>query len=199
MGFLKNLQRKISTKTSEIKSESAPKTNKSSFSQDESYYDFEDRYGKSCEKKVDKIDGIETDNLDPDKNVSGFKKKLALCKELENFCADHGSGGTAYFKENYSYMFQDIQKEFDDYMKNEYEEAKEYFEEEKNRQKAIKSLANNILKEIEKAGGSAMQKDLRKHFPKSEPDYFNQAIKALLESGKIGKFKDGSHVVYKTI
>ena len=96
-------------------------------------------------------------------------------------------------------MFQDIQKEFDDYMKNEYEEAKEYFEEEKNRQKAIKSLANNILKEIEKAGGSAMQKDLRKHFPKGEPDYFNQAIKTLLESGKIGKFKDGSHVVYKTI
>ena len=82
-------------------------------------------------------------------------------------------------------------------MKNDYAEAKEYFEEEKAKQKAIKSLANKIFKEIEKAGGSKMQKDLRKQFPKGEPDYFNQAIKSLLESGKIDKFKDGSHVVYK--
>ena len=197
MGFLKNLKKQLETRTNEIKSGTTAKTAKSSFDMDEAYYDFEDHYGKSCEKKVDKIDSIETDNLDPDKNVSSFKKKLELCKELETFCSDHGSGGSAYFKENYSYIYQDIQNELDDYLKNEYAEAKEYFEEEKARQKAIKSLSNKILKEIEKAGGSALQKEIRKQFPKGEPDYFNQATKSLLESGKIIKYKDGNFVCYK--
>ncbi len=197
MAFLKNLQRKIEAKTDEIKSRNTQETVKSSFDMDEAYYDFEDRYGTTCDRKEEKIYNVETDNRDPDKNVKGFQKMLELCHDLEEFCTSKGSGGAAYFKENYSHIYREIQKDLDDYMKNDYAEAKEYFEEEKAKQKAIKSLANKIFKEIEKADGSAMQKDLRKQFPKGEPDYFNQAVKSLLESGKIDKFKDGSHVVYK--
>lgn len=83
-------------------------------------------------------------------------------------------------------------------MKNEYEEDKKFFEEEMRKNKAIKSFSNKILKEIEKAGGSAMQKDLRKLFSNGKPDYFYQAKNFLLESDKISKFKDISYVVYKT-
>ena len=124
---------------------------------------------------------------------------LELCHELEEFCNSHGSGGAAYFKENYFYIYQEIRDSLDDYMKNEYEEAKIYFEEEKARQKAIKGLASKILKAIQNGGGSVMQKDLRKQFPKNEPDYFNQAVKSLLEAGKIAKFKDGNFVGYKIL
>ena len=193
MAFLKHLQRKIETKTAEIQSRSTQSKSVS----DEALFDFEDRYEKTCEKKADKIDSIETNDTNPDKNVAGFKRKLLLCKELETFCLSHGSGGTAYFKKYYSSLYEDIQKELDFYMKNEYAEAKEYFEEEKAKQKTIKALAGKILKEIESAGGTALQKDIRKQFPKDEPDYFNQAVKSLLDSKKIVKLKDGNFVKYK--
>lgn len=193
MGFLKSLQKKLEAKTAEIQARTTP--TKSAL--DEALFDFEDHYERACEKKIDKIDSIETNNRDPDKNVAGFKRKLLLCKELETFCLSHGSGGAAYFKKYYSDLHQNIQNKLDFYMKNEYEEAKEYFEEEKAKQKAIKALAGKILKEIENAGGSALQKDIRKHFPKGEPDYFNQAVKSLLDSKKIVKLKDGNFVKYK--
>ena len=93
---------------------------------DEAYFDFEDRYEKDCNKKVDRIESIETNGIDPDKNIAGFKKQLELCHELEDFCASHGSGGAAYFKENYYFMYENIQKEMDNYIKYEYEDPERW-------------------------------------------------------------------------
>ena len=104
MGFLKNLQRKIEAKTDEIKSRSAPETVKSSFDMDEAYYNFEDRYGNTCDRKEEKIYNVETDSRDPDKNVKGFQKMLELCHDLEEFCASKGSGGIAYFKTFFQFI-----------------------------------------------------------------------------------------------
>lgn len=198
MGFLKNFTRKVEEATRNIQAKNTSKETNITSDVYDAYYDFEDRYSNTCDKKEEKIYNVETNSRDPDRNVKGFKKMLELCHELEDFCASKGPGGIAYFKENYAHIYQEIQNDLDDYMKNEYEEDKKYFEEEKAKKKAIKSLSNKILKEIEKAGGSAMQKDLRKLVSNDEPDYFNQAIKSLLESDKISKFKEGSHVVYKT-
>lgn len=197
MGLLKMLQRKlesaVNVPTSAIASEKQRK-----YEDEDAYYNFEDHYGKSCEKREAKIYAIETDNLDPDKNVAAFQKKLKLCHELEDFCASHGPGGISYFKENYEYIYQEIQNDLNDYMKNEYAEAKEYYEEYKADQKIIKAISGKILKSLQTAdGGSSMQKDLRKLFSDYEPRYFNSAIKSLLESGKIEKFKVGQYVAYK--
>lgn len=200
MNFLKKFTEKVEKATKNMRSENTPPGKiKRDPGLDDAYSEFEDRYFKSCEKREAKIYNVEVDNLDPDKNVAGFNKMLELCHELEEFCNSHGPGGAAYFKENYFYIYQEIRDSLDDYMKNEYEEAKIYFEEEKARQKAIKGLASKILKAIQNEGGSVMQKDLRKQFPKNEPDYFNQAIKSLLEAGKIAKFKDGNFVGYKIL
>lgn len=165
---------------------------------DEAYFDFEDRYEKDCNKKVDQIESIETNGLDPDKNIAGFKKQLELCHELEDFCASHGSGGAAYFKENYYFMYENIQKEMDNYIKYEYEEAKRDFEEEKADQKAVKSVSQKVLKEIRNAGGSILQTELKKLFSESELQYYNRVITRLADAGKIEKYKSGSRVAYKT-
>lgn len=197
MGILKFLQKKLEEATKNTQTSSGTIETKKTFDLDEAYFDFEDHYWKSCDKKEEKIYNVETDHINPDKNIAGFKRMLELCHELEDFCTSKGAGGVAFFKENYSHIYQEIQDDYDDYMNNYYAEAKEHFEREKAKQKAIKNLASKILKEINKSEGSAMQKDLRKQFPKGEPDYFNQAITMLLESGKITKFKDGKFVIYK--
>lgn len=202
MGFLKFLQKKLEEATKNTQTSSGTIETKKTFDLDKAYFDFEDHYWKTCDKMEEKIYNAEPDhinpyNINPDKNIAGFKRMLELCHELEDFCTSKGPGGVAYFKENYSHIYQEIQSNYDDYMENDYAEAKEYFESEKAKQKAIKNLASKILKEINKSEGSAMQKDLRKQFPKGEPDYFNQAITMLLESGKITKFKDGKFVIYK--
>ena len=61
---------------------------------------------------------------------------LALAHELEDFCISHGQGGIEYFRGNYSDIYQTIQADLDSYLKNEYQEAKEYFEEKKFRLRA---------------------------------------------------------------
>lgn len=201
MGLLKMLQRKLESAvktTANFDSAITPEKQRE-YELDDAYYEFEDHYERSCEKKESKIDAIETDNIDPDKNVAAFQKKLKLCHELEDFCASHGPGGVKYFKENYEYLYQNIQKDLDDYMKDEYADAKENYEEYKADQKIIKTISGKIVKALQAADdGSAMQKDLRKLFSDYEPYYFDSAIKSLMESGKIEKFKVGRYVAYKT-
>ena len=197
MGLLKMLQRKLEGAVNAPTSAIAPGKQRE-YEDEDAYSDFEERYEKSCEKREAKIYAIETDNLDPDKNVAAFQKMLKLCHELEDFCVSHGPGGIAYFKENYEYIYQEIQNDLDDYIKNEYAEAKEYYEEYKADQKIIKTISGKILKSLQIADdGSSMQKDLRKLFSDYEPRYFNAAIKSLMESGKIEKFKVGQYVAYK--
>ena len=53
---------------------------------DSAYDEFESQYYKVCEKMEHKVYNVDTDNIDPDKNVAGFKKMLALAHELEDFC-----------------------------------------------------------------------------------------------------------------
>lgn len=197
MGFFKSLQRKAEIKTEQIKAKMESEKNKSSSDTDEAYYEFEDHYGNTCDKKEEKIYDIDTDSPDPDKNIKAFQKMLELCHELEDYCCSKGTGGTAYFKENYSHIYQEIQNDLDDYMKNEYAEAKEYYEQQIADEKAIKGLSKKILKELQKAGGSMAQTELKKLISETEMPYYNRSIKELTESNKIEKFKDGSHVAFR--
>lgn len=198
MGFFKSLQRKAEIKSEQIKAKMESEKTKSSTDTDEAYYEFEERYGNTCDKKEAKIYDIDTHNPDSDKNIKAFQKMLDLCYELEEYCNSKGSGGATYFRENYSYIYQEIQNDLDDYMKNEYEQDKEFFEEQKAYEKTLKDFSKKILKEIQKAGGSIMQTELKKIISESELQYYSGTIKELTESGKIEKFKVGSRVTFKT-
>lgn len=198
MGFFKSLQRKAEIKTEQIKAKMESEKNKSSSDTYEAYYEFEDHYGNTCDRKEEKIYDINTDSPDPDKNIKAFQKMLELCHELEDYCCSKGAGGTAYFKENYSHIYQEIQNDLDDYMKNAYAEAKERYEQQIADEKAIKGLSKKILKELQKTGGSMAQTELKKLISETEMQYYNRAIKELTESSKIEKFKIESHVAFRT-
>lgn len=160
------------------------------------YDEFESQFYKTCEKMERKIYNVDTDNIDPDKNVAGFKKMIALAHELEDFCISHGQGGIEYFKGNYSDIYQTIQADLDSYLENEYQEAKEYFEEEKAWKKAINSLSGKILKEIQNAGGSMPRKDIRKIYSEPDRKLYDTAIKSLIESGKIKQVQGKQYIEF---
>lgn len=162
----------------------------------DAYDKFEAQYHKTCERMEHKIYNVNTDNIDPDKNVAGFKKMLALAHELEDFCISHGQGGIEYFRENYSDIYQTIQADLDSYLKNEYQEAKEYFEEEKAHRKAVNSLSGKILKEIQDSGGSMPRKDIRKIYSEPDRKLYDSAIKSLIESGKIKQIQGKQYIEF---
>lgn len=162
---------------------------------DSAYDEFEAKYHKTCERMEHKVYSVDTDNIDPDKNVAAFKKMLDLAHELEDFCISHGQGGIEYFKENYSDIYQ-IQEDLDCYLSDEYEEAKEYFEEEKARKKAINSLSGKILKEIQASGGSMPRKDIRKIYSEPDRKLYDNAIKSLIESGKIKQVQGKQYIEF---
>ncbi len=182
---------------SKYKPVSDKKSHKSNISDPGSAYDeFESQYYKTCEKMEHKVYNVDTDNIDPDKNVAGFKKMLALAHELEDFCISHGQGGIEYFRGNYSDIYQTIQADLDSYLKNEYQEAKEYFEEEKAHKKAVNSLSGKILKEIQASGGSMPRKDIRKLFSEPDRKLYDSAIKSLIESGKIKQIQGKQYIEF---
>lgn len=188
--------------TKDIKSAStyksvSKKTNNSNIPDPDSAYDeFESQYYKACEKMEHKVYNVDTDNIDPDKNIAGFKKMLALAHELEDFCISHGEGGIEYFKENYSDIYQTIQADLDSYLKNEYQEAKEYFEEEKAHKKAVNSLSGKILKQIQASGGSMPRKDIRKIYSEPDRKLYDSAIKSLIETGKIKQVQGKRYIEF---
>ncbi len=163
---------------------------------DSAYDEFESQYYKVCEKMEHKVYNVDTDNIDPDKNVAGFKKMLALAHELEDFCISHGQGGIEYFRENYSDIYQTIQADLDSYLKNEYQETKEYFEEEKAHKKAVNSLSGKILKEIQASGGSMPRKDIRKIYSEPDRKLYDTAIRSLIESGKIKQVQGKQYIEF---
>ena len=162
------------------------------------YEDFEQNHEKECYKYENKIWNVKTDGIDPEKNIEGFKKKMLIAKELEEFCLGFGAAGKEYFDINYSDIYKDIQNDLNEYMSDQYEEDKEYFEEYKAEQKAIRKASSFITKCISKNNGSMLQKELRRDAPEEIKKYFDKAVKKLLESGKIQRIKEGNYVRLET-
>lgn len=161
------------------------------------YGDFEAAYAKTCEKMENKVYSVDTDNIDPDKNVAAYNKMLSLAHELEDFCKSHGTGGIEYYNDCYSDMYESIQSDLDDYMAERYNDDKAYFEEYQERKKAIKSLSRKIIKAMQQGGGSMPQTELKKLLSEDELFYYNATIKELTESGKIEKAKSSGRVTYQ--
>lgn len=161
------------------------------------YAEFEAKYAKTCDKMENKVYSVDTDNIDPDKNVAAYKKMFALAHELEDFCKSHGSGGTEYYQDCYSDMYESIQSDLDFYMAEQYNEDKAYFEEYQARKKAIRSLSSKITKAIKQAGGSLPQTELKKTLSEDDLFYYNATIKELTEAGKVEKAKSGGRVTFQ--
>lgn len=157
--------------------------------------EFEKKHGKECDRLERKIWNIDTNDMErnPDKIVAAYEKQKELAKELEDLCRSHGKGGIEFYDMNYGDMYAEIQRDLDDYMKDGYEDDKEYYEEMKADAAAVKKAKDQIIKSIQSSGGSAMQKDLKKNISVADRHY-NRAVDDLVSSGKIIRSKEGNYV-----
>lgn len=156
------------------------------------YWKFYEAHETEVEKWIERMESVEYYE-NPERTVEAFKKSLALFTEFESFCLQNG--GEAYLKKD-GYAVRDrIQKDFDSFMANDYQEYLDAWNEKQADQKRIRSIKSKLLSEIKKTG-SVSQVELKKILSEDEARSFESVIKSLEKSGKVERKKDGSRVVF---
>lgn len=156
------------------------------------YWKFYEAHEAEIKKWVDRIESVEYYE-NPERTVESFKRSLALFDEFREFCLQNG--GEAYLKEDGFAIRDQVKKDFDSFMANEYEEYLAAWNERKADQKRIRSIKSKLLSEIKKTG-SVSQVDLKKVLSGDEVRSFESVMKSLEKSGNVARSKEGSRVVF---
>lgn len=144
MGFFSSFFKKITQPTldssnlveppsdiSNLKQSASVNPNLRKYNYDPDMFDFEDEHEKDIEKWNRRIDNAEPSSGDnPDKKVAAYEKAIELCNEFESFCSDF-PGGTVYYLENEQSRRDELERDLEDYLSEDYEEEKRFYEEEK--------------------------------------------------------------------
>lgn len=129
------------------------------------------------------------------KTIKSFEKALSLCDEFEAFCLSNPEGGAEYYQKDGIEIRQRVQSDYDDYMKNDYEEALKDWNEYQEEEKLKKSVRSKLLSAIKKEEKIA-QADLKKLLSEEEAPLYSSSVKALEESGKIVRAKEGNKIYF---
>ena len=156
------------------------------------YWKFYETHEAEVEKWIERMESVEYYE-NPERTVEAFKKSLALFGEFESFCLQNG--GEDYLKKDGYAVRDQIQKDFDSFMANDYQEYLDAWNEKQADQKRIRSIKSKLLSEIKKTG-SVSQVELKKILSEDEARSFDSIIKSLEKSGKVERKKDGSRVVF---
>ncbi len=158
------------------------------------YWKFYEAHENEIEKRIEKIQSVEYyDN--PDRTVEAFKKSLELFEEFRIFCLNNG--GEAYLKKDGYAIRDQVQKDYDSFMEQDYAEYLSAWNERQADQKRIRSIKSKLLSEIKKTG-TISQIELKKILSEDEARSFDSIIKSLEKSGKIERKKEGSRVFFST-
>ena len=160
------------------------------------YFYFDDKYFFACQKWEERIDDIDTNTGNPEKNIKAYEKKISTALDFKAFC-ESKRGGAEYYKYEYPSLISDIQKEYQNYKTNEYHEEKETLEIEKKEKAIIKKLSKKIVKII--SDGTCLQTEIKDKLTGEEQIYFDRAIFQLMSDGEINKGHEGKRVVYSLV
>lgn len=161
----------------------------------EAYWEFYNRHEKKLDKWEERIeDAIDYDD-NPEKTIKSFEKALSLCDEFEAFCLSDPEGGAEYFQKDGVEIRQRIQSDYDDFIKNEYEEALKDWNEHQEYEKLKKSVRSKLLSSVKREGKIA-QADLKKLLSEEEAPLYNASVKTLEDSDKIVRTKEGNKVYF---
>ncbi len=167
----------------------------------EEYYDYESKYMDSgiFDKWQNKIDNIDDFQEDPDEVVRAYKRKIEIAKEFEEFSKTKPYG-YEFYKEYYNAV-KVCTEELQDYLNNEYENAKkEYLEEKKEDeeyQNTINALCDKITDLIK--NGTTKQTEIKDSLSGSDIEYYNFAINRLLENNIISRKHEKGRVIFSLI
>lgn len=160
--------------------------------------DFEDEHEREIERwrnKIDKMEDSAYDAENPDTVVSKLRKTISLCDEFRDFCSLY-IGGTSYYDDNEADVKERIERDLEDYLENEYEDAKEsykYLQQEKREYSALKS---KILNAIISSENGMTRKDVFALTSLENKNLAERALKELTNDESISKEKRGNKWVY---
>ena len=160
----------------------------------DAYFAFDDKYYDSVHAKIDKIWEMEEEFDDPDKTVKNYNKMLEKFEDLKKWCLEKEGGGE-FYEEEVLPEYEGVKENLENFLKNDYEEAKKEFEEVQEHKKTVSKTKKQILSMLKEP----MKKtELEKAFPVQEDDcnYCAIALSELLYEGKIVKGKEGNRVIY---
>lgn len=204
MGFFSNFK-KTYKKVSKVTKALQPKPVKTEQQQvretiyevmdyDDFYYKYENQIDKWDERIHDAVD-YRNDN--PEKTVKSFEKALKLYDDFVQFCISKDEKlGKEYIEHEGYKIKEDIQNDYDDYMKNEYEQELKYYQETQEEKARIKKIKAKY-KKIIKTSGKISQVDLKKELSEEELECYNSIMRELQDSGQISKLKEGSKVYFE--
>ena len=186
-----------SEKTTETMSELKPSNYKHSVYDPDSL-DFEDEHEKDIERwrnKIEKMEDSAYDKENPDDIVSTLRKAVSLCDDFREFCSLY-IGGTSYYDNNEADVKERIERDIEQYLEDEYEDAKEEYEYLQQRKQEYSVLKDTILNAIICSDNGMVHKDI---FALTSPENKNlaeRALKELVNDESISKEKRGNRWVY---
>ncbi len=174
------------------------KTNNNFSGYDPVALDFEEEHEKDIERwrnKIEKMEDSAYDKENSDEVVSTLRKAVSLCDDFREFCSLY-IGGTSYYDAYEAADKERIERDIEDYLENEYEDAKAEYEDFQQTKKEYSALKRKILKAISSSENGMVHKDI---FALTTPENKNlaeRALKELVNNESISKEKRGNKWVY---
>ncbi len=199
------VQEKREQRTDNNTNEQAVKTTSSikSYNPKHSVYnpdslDFEDEHEKDIERwrnKIEKVEDSAYDKENPDEIVSTLRKAVSLCDDFREFCSLY-IGGTSYYDDYEAADKERIEHDIEDYLENEYENAKAEYEELQQEKRECSVLKDKILNAIISSENGMLHKDIFALIPPQNQKLAERALKELVNDESISKEKRGNRWVY---
>jgi len=188
----------FTNESQENKTNNTTKTNNNFSGYDPAALDFEDEHEKDIERwrnKIEKAEDSAYDKQNPDEVISALRKAVALCDDFREFCSLY-VGGTSYYDTYEASDKERIERDIEDYLENEYEDAKEDYENLQQKKKEYSALKRKILKAITLSEDGLLHKDICALTTPENKNLAERALKELVNNESISKEKRGNRWVY---
>lgn len=162
----------------------------------ESSEDYDRFYDKHYDKWLERYENIldvDDSSSNPDKTVKNFEKALLKSDEFKEKLCSVGPNGKKMYKEEFDDLRDNIMDDYKLFMENDYQELKNYYEENKAFEAAVKKECAAILKIISSSDGPVSQVELKKQF-----ENYDVSISRLEDKGKIKRQKINGRVYFTT-
>lgn len=160
--------------------------------------DFEDEHEKDIERwrnKIEKMEDSAYEKENPDDIISTLRKALSLCDDFREFCSLY-IGGTSYYDDNEADVKERIEHDIEQYLEDEYNDAKEEYEYLRQQKQECSALKEKILNAIISSENGLLHKDIVALTSPENKNLAERALKELVNDESISKEKRGNRWLY---
>lgn len=176
----------------------APQSSIFTSSYDPAEFDFEDEHEKEIERWRIKIENAEANAYrydNPDKIVTAAEKVIALCDEFRDFCYSY-SGGMSYYDNNEADTKERLEQDLQDYLDNEYDSAKAFYDEEQKHKRFLASSKRKIYNALSASEKGMTRKEVYALFSPDDQGIVLRILNQLVNEDKVSKEKQGNKLIF---